>query len=185
MTFIRDISLQYFGFRPALRHLGGCARTGSEACDATVHTWESADGRSVETTFRLACPDCGAMTFFGFDSEASTEFTSSADIGFGSKPERVAGLWLHPGPRLLRGDEHGPAAFYVTRGKDRPRDPADVLGAVAWHFGPRLGVKWSAGLGLTERGNAQTRADRDFGSKRAAVNWVTEKAISANKTEPD
>jgi hypothetical protein len=47
-----------------------------------------------------------------------------------------------------------------------------VLGIVGWYFGKRFGVKWSAGLGATERGSVKTAAGRDFASRRAAVGWI-------------
>jgi hypothetical protein len=172
MRMVRDIGTQYFGFQPAAQHRKGCSRISSDTWVVTRHTWTSFDGETTETTFRLACFECGAVTFIGLDGEYRTEATSVADIGFGAKPERVAGLWLHPGPHLIRGDDYGPEAFYVTRGKDRPRDPADVLGIVARHFGPRRGIKWAAGLGVTEYGRAKTGVRLDFGSKRAAVAWI-------------
>lgn len=169
----QSIGSLYFQFRPVAGHLAGCSREGTDVWESTRFTWEGFDGETKETTFRFACDECGVVAFESVDGPMSSlECTHASQVGYGSRPERVAGLWLHPGPRLWRGDEHGPCAFYVTHGKDRPRQPGDVAGIVAWHLGKRGGVRWSAGLEATEYGTAKTAAGQDFASRRAAVAWI-------------
>lgn len=168
----QNIRSLYFGYEPVREHAPGCPREGSDLWEATRFTNESYGGQVRETVFRFVCAECGAAAFFRTDGAPGEERTHASTIGFGSKPERVAGLWLHPGPLLLHGDGRGPAAFYVTRTKDRPREPGDVTGVVAWQLGPRGGVRWRAGLGVTEHGSAGTVAGSDFSSRRAAVAWI-------------
>lgn len=171
-SFGRHITSLYFEYNPVNGHAPGCRREGSDLWEVTRYAYESFSGETKETTVRLLCAECGAAVFFSIDGTLAEEHTDVSVIGFGSRPERVAGLWLHPGPVLWRGEGHGPARFYVTRSKGRPRAPEDVLGAVAWRFGPRGGIRWNAGLGLTPHGIIQTSADSDFTSRRAAVAWI-------------
>jgi hypothetical protein len=169
----QHISALYFGYRPVAGHLPECSRAGTDVWEATRFTWDGLDGETRETTFRFACLECGVVAFQSFDGAVSgLEHTHATEIGYGTRPERVAGLWLHPGPRIWHGDERGPTAYYVTRGKDRPRQPADVAGMTGWHLGRRGGLRWSAGLGATDYGTVQTSAGQDFASRRAAVAWI-------------
>lgn len=169
---MQHIGTLYFGYRPVAGHGHGCSREGTDQWEATRHIKEEFGSRPQETTFRFFCGECGAVAFQGFDGEPSEEYTHASQIGYGSKPEHVAGLWLHPGPPIWYRDDRGPTAFYVTQSKDRPREPADVAGLVGWHLGKRNGVRWSAGLGCTDYGSVRTGAEQDFGSRRAAVIWI-------------
>jgi hypothetical protein len=171
-SFGRHITSLYFEYNPVNRHAPGCPRQGSDLWEVTRYAYEGFSGETRETTVRILCAECGAAMFFSTDGTLAEECTDASVIGFGSRPERAAGLWLHPGPVLWRGEGHGPASFYVTRTKDRPRTPGDVTGAVGWGLGPRGGTRWNAGLGLTQHGNIQTPAGRDFTSRRAAVAWI-------------
>jgi hypothetical protein len=172
----KSISALYFGYRPAAGHLEGCRYRGTDMWEVTRHIWESFGGKRCEETIRLACHECGVVHFHGpTDGPASSETTHASQVGYASKPEKAGGVWLHPGPRLWRGEERGPSAFYVTRTKDRPRQPGDVLGIVGWHLGRRGGVRWGAGAGCTGHGVKVSCSD-DFTSRRAAVAWVVERA---------
>jgi hypothetical protein len=172
VSLSKNISSLYFRFRPVAGHLPDCRHHGTDAWEVTRHVWDGLDGETRETTIRLACHDCGVVHFEHAGAAMSMETTHASEIGYGSRPERVAGLWLHPGPRIWDGDERGPTAFYVTRTKDRPRVPGDVLGVVGWHLGPRHGVRWGAGLGATGHGTVLVSADQDWPSRRAAVAWI-------------
>ena len=170
---MHNISTLYFDYRPVAGHMPTCSRAGTDVWEATDFRRANFDGETTEYTFRFACFECGVVTFFRFGSEPDgTEGTLAIRVGFGSAPERVRGLWLHPGPRFWHDDDRGPTAFYVTRAKDRPRVTADVAGVVGWHFGRRGGVRWSAGLGCTDYGSIRTDSGQDFGSRRAAVSWI-------------
>lgn len=167
----RTIEALYFGYQPAAGHLDGCPRRGSDTWDVTRYTRLSFDGQARETVLRLACGQCGVLHFCSFDGE-STETTHASVLGFGRKPEKVAGLWLHAGPPLWYGDDRGPLSWYVTVTRDRPQRPEDVAGVVGWSTGPRGGIRWRAGIGVTEYGNAREAAGQDFASRRAAVAWI-------------
>jgi hypothetical protein len=170
---MQHISTLYFGYRPVAGHMPTCSRAGADVWEATEFRRENFSGETAEYTFRFACFECGVIKFVKFGGEPDrTEGTSARNVGFGSAPERVSGLWLHPGPRFWHDDERGPTAFYVTRSKERPRVPADVAGVVGWHLGKRGGVRWSAGAGCTSYGSVQTSSGQDFSSRRAAVAWV-------------
>jgi hypothetical protein len=171
-AFGQDIASLYFRYKSAAGHMPKCALAGTDTWETTRFTWSSFDGSKTQTTLRLACGECGAVTFLRFDEEESFEATHASQVGFGTRPERVAGLWLHPGPLIWRHDDRGPTSFYVTRTKDRPRDPADVAGVVGWHLGKRGGVRWSAGTGCTAYGSIEVGAGQDFASRRAAVAWI-------------
>lgn len=115
------------------------------------------------------------MRYERSDRELSSETTHASEVGYGSKPERVAGVWLWPGPRIWHGDGRGPVAYFITATKDRPRCPEDVVGRVAWSLGPRGGIRWSAGLGCTGHGTVLESAGQTWPSRRAAVAWVAER----------
>jgi hypothetical protein len=169
---VQTITDLYFNYQSATRHGPGCSREGSDVWEVTRLTREAFGSLPEKNTFRFFCGECGHARFVTFEGDLTYESTHASQIGFGSKPERVMGLWLHPGPRFWAGEGHGPYEFYVTRTKDRPRVAADVTGAVGWRLGPRGGIRWNASVGLTDRGNAVTAAPSDFGSRRAAVAWI-------------
>jgi hypothetical protein len=170
---MHNISSLYFGYRPVAGHAPGCSREGTNQWEAMCFTRERfGSDEPWETTLRFFCSECGHVVLATSVGEPTMEYTHVSRIGYGAKPERVAGLWLHPGPVFRYYDDRGPTAFYVTRGKDRPRVPADVLGVVGWHLGKRGGVRWSAGLGCTDYGSVRTDSGQDFGSRRAAVAWI-------------
>lgn len=171
-AFGNTIASLYFEYEPMPWHEPGCSRAGSDQWQVTRYTYYGILVEHEETTLRFMCGQCGAAVLLSLKGIPEPEFSDIATLGFGSKPERVSGLWLHPGPRLWPGEEHGPSSFYVTRTKDRPRDPEDVAGVVGWELGPRGGVRWRAGLGANEYGGAKTVADGPFSSRRAAVTWI-------------
>jgi hypothetical protein len=172
MMWGHDIADLYFGYRPVAGHYPDCSRAGTDVWEATRFRYESFNGEVISEVLRFACSGCGAVTFFGFDQDASTESTHAGEIGYGAKPEKVAGLWLHPGPRLWYGEDRGPTAFYVTTGRDRPRQPEDAAGVVGWRLGPRGGIRWTAGVEVTPRGQVSRDSGQQFSSRRAAVAWI-------------
>jgi len=169
----QDIHRLYFEFGPVAAHRAGCPQRGSDVWEVTRHQDKHSGGETRRTTLRYACHRCGAVAFETFDGpDAAFEPTHATQTGYGAGPERVAGLWLWPGPRIWPGDARGPLACYVTRGKDRPRRPEDTVGVVGWHLGRRGGIKWSAGLGCTDHHTVTVSAGQDFASRRAAVAWI-------------
>lgn len=170
--FGTDIKSLYFDYTSPVWHEPGCSHAIGGQLDVGLYRYE---GREIqEFTLRLMCPGCGAVTFVSMNGEPDMERTDTSAIGFGLKPEKVAGLWLHPGPPLWRGEEHGPTKFYVTRTKDRPRAPEDVDGIVGWSPGRRGGIHWQAELAAVKYDMvvAKETADRDFKSRPAAVKWI-------------
>jgi hypothetical protein len=172
----KSIRALYFDYHPVASHLEGCRFRGTDTWEVTRHVWESFDGERVEETIRLACHDCGVVHFRGpTDGTGSLENTHADHVGYASKPEKVLGIWLWPGPRLWHGEERGPSSFYVTSTKDRPRQPSDLIGVVGWHLGPRRGIRWGAGVGCTEHGTVRiSSGDQTWTTRRAAVAWVIE-----------
>lgn len=186
--FGRHIADLYFRYRPVSGHASDCPAAADNAWQVAEYRHESFDGTKTETVLRLVCDRCGGVRFFTSHDEMSYETTNVANIGFGAKPERVAGLWLHPGPPIWHGHEWGPMAFYVTTTKERPRVVADVAGVIAWRQGKRGGQRWDAGIGLTDYGSIQTGAGRDFATRHAAAAWIKSElerptAAAAAKTE--
>jgi hypothetical protein len=168
------ISTHYFGFRPVAGHFEDCPHHGTDMWEVTRYRDTRFDGEVRETVFRFACHDCGAVHLETVDGEpGTTETTSSAKVGYASRPEKVAGLWLWPGPLMFYDDDkRGPTAFYVTETRTRPRQPGDTVGLVAWGLGPRYGIKWQAGMGVSGHHTVTVRAEQDFSSRRAAVAWI-------------
>jgi hypothetical protein len=164
-----NISSLYFRFRPVAGHEPGCPREGTDTWEVT---WYVRDFPRDETTIRLACADCGTVAFFAADGSLSTEHTHASQIGWGSRPDKVAGLWLHAGPPVWYRDDRGPTAYYVTTTPARPSEPGQAAGIVGWHTGPRGGIRWGAGLDPTDHGTVAVAAGRDFSSRRAAVAWI-------------
>lgn len=178
----KSIDALYFGYKPVAGHAEDCLRRGTDVWEVTRHTEyvPSWSDRHPEVTLRLACHECGVIYFQTTGAEPSFQTTHASEIGYASRPEKVAGVWLHPGPRIWHGDERGPSRFYVTATKDRPRQPADVLGMVGWSLGRRGGVRWGAGVGCTGHGTVEVSSgDQTWTSRRAAVAWVVANAAGA------
>jgi hypothetical protein len=173
----QSISALYFNYQPVAGHSQSCSRRDTDLWEVTRHTWTGFDGEIRQTTLRLACRECGQVYFERLDKpgeeQVSFRHANASQVGYGSRPEKVLGLWLHPGPRIWDGDERGPTAYYVTASAAVPRRPEDVIGVVGWHLGSRGAVRWSAGLGCTAHGTVETSAGQDWKTRHAAVKWIT------------
>jgi hypothetical protein len=166
---------EYFRYGPAAGHLESCRYHGTDMWEVSVHRDYSFQDELRETKIRLACLTCGVLHYEWVPGEMSSETSNASELGYGSVPERVLGVYLWAGPKFFYYDDHGPEAFLITLARERPATRADVLGAVAWSLGPRGGIKWRAGLGCSEpRGGAVAGAHTEFASRRSAVKWVTE-----------
>lgn len=175
MFYGETIRELYFDYQGIAGHFPGCSASGN-AFEVTQHRYRRLGGEVKRTTLRLACFECGSVFFAAIDGDwPSTEHTSADQVGYGSKPEKVLGLWLWPGPRIWHNDERGPHSYYLTRSAERPRSRDDVLGVVGWHFGSRGGLKWDAGVGLTDHGSVLATT-QNLSSRRAAVAWVIEQS---------
>lgn len=169
----------YFEFDPVAAHEPDCPRRGTALVEATKQVETDFHGQITQETYRFACSECGQALFVYSDHDLSSEYTDADQIGFGSKPERVGSLWLHPGPRLLLDDEKGPWEYLVTRDRKRPQTTDDVVGQIRSAPGPRGGTRWSAGAGYDKNGLVTTNAGELFRSKRAAVGWISKALDSA------
>jgi hypothetical protein len=183
--FGRHIADLYFHYQPVGGHVPDCPAAADGVWEVAEYHRDNLAGR--ETVLRMVCRQCGGARFFT-SHEMTYESTNVANIGFGAKPERVAGLWLHAGPPLWQGHKWGPTAFYVTTTKERPRAFADVAGIIGWRQGKRGGQRWDAGTGCSDYGSIQAGAGRDFNTKHAAAAWIKSElerptAAAAAKTE--
>jgi hypothetical protein len=169
----KSIDALYFDYKPVAGHLEGCRYRGTDVWEVTRYAWESFDGERCEETLRLACHECGVVHFRGpRDGVGSFETTHANQVGYASRPERVLGVWLHPGPRIWYGDERGPLVYFIAASKEPPHRPEDVIGKVGWSLGPRGGVRWGAGIGATGHATVLRASEQTWASRRAAVAWV-------------
>lgn len=175
----KSIRELYFDYQAMASHFPGCSAP-ENVFEVTQHQYRDFRGEVKRTTLRLACHECGSVYFAAIEGDWPTTEQDGADhVGYGSQPAKVLGLWLWPGPRIWHGDDRGPHSYYVTSARGRPRSHQDVLGIVGWHLGKRGGVRWSAGVGVTEHGTVQANAE-DLSSRRAAVAWIAA-AIESGK----
>lgn len=179
-----SISETYLGFVPMTSHRPTCSRAGTSLWEvARIHRErlrsQEAGGPRTETTVRMVCTECGVVHLDRGENWATTG-TTTREIGYGAKPIRCAGLWLHPGPIYPVRDGADPDAYYVTGSPERPADPRDVIGIIGsyqpWDGIRNRAVRWWAGVGLTELGNGRTLAPDDLvlKSKTAAAKWVAD-----------
>lgn len=172
-----DIGAQYFGFYPVGGHGQECPLLGTNVWEVTRHRVErypAGEPYVSEVTLRMHCPKCGMVHFQTGDGDSS-ETTHVSQIGYGTKPERCCGLWLHAGPPLISRDGYGPYVFYVTGSPEPPTSPADVIGAVSHYFSPRRALRWMGAHGCRYQGEGKVHSNQDgFKSRRAAVQWVVD-----------
>lgn len=179
------ISEQYFGFVPMATHKEACRWAGTNVWEVTKHEvcrrrTEEDGGDYTDTTIRMICRDCGVvqMDVGQINTWQSSNITA---IGYGSKPLRRGGLWLHPGPARIMAEsaQLGPETYYVTASDQAPRTLADAIGIVGWHrewrgsgWGP---VRWLAGYGLTEYGSPAEDLGQKHKSLTAAVHRIADR----------
>ncbi|GAA2685395.1 hypothetical protein [Nonomuraea recticatena] len=191
----------YFDWK-TIQHQPGCSR----GWVAREHTTESPDGDLRTAVLQLVCPlpgGCGKVVEARHDEEPGTQPMSGAqrdrwrtvqttvdEIGYGSAPIRVTGVWLHPGAPLVLGYDEGPAYYLVTRSPERPAHWGDVLGIIGqarnrgrqvkkhWHVATNFEFRTSAanfGFGSSAFNSPSPRdTEVDLPSRTAAVRWVIE-----------
>ncbi|MET8140015.1 hypothetical protein ABZU32_06870 [Sphaerisporangium sp. NPDC005288] len=180
-----NIHREYFDWQSIGVHAPGCRETLWEV--RTLHRKRYKGG--YEAGMRALCRSCSVvrelLASIGPEADpdsgdrlsgTSERTTAAAVVGYGSPAERVAGLWLHPGPPLLHGEP--PGAYLLTADRRTPGAPAEVLGIVARQRGRRGGLLWTAGYGY----HPPTNTTHGFKSRTAAVRWVAEQ-IHQNATE--
>lgn len=189
-----SINDHYFGFQPPVEHEQGCPLLGTGMWEVTRLKRDNSvlqpDGSRNETITRLVCRKCGVVHIETAHGSTSFEFTHVDRIGYGAKAKRSCGLWLHAGPyfELSFTDDRGPEMYYVTGSAEPPTSPDDVIGVIGWKTGRRGGVRWWAGHQLSTSSHGHVlgvvhNADPDdFGSQRAAVQWVVDAHATATAT---
>ncbi|MER7209813.1 hypothetical protein ABT340_22355 [Streptosporangium sp. NPDC000239] len=168
----------YLNWRP-IGHLPGCRRP---AWDVQTLTVERPGGMS-ELGMRAVCWSCATVhnltahiapdTDSGVEemwSEAHLRLTATWVTGYGQPALWSAGLWLHPGPAVLRriGTPPDPVGYLVTATPATPRTAADVAGFITRSRGARGGVVWSAGVGY----DLPTATRHGLPSRGAAARWI-------------
>lgn len=164
-----SIHRTYFGYAPLGGHEHGC-RADNGGWEVSIATDERVDHDNV-ADLRLVCRSCGRVVLL---HGKNYEFTSVERIGYGSKPERCAGVWLHAGqPLTYLSTDPGPWDYYVTGYLTPPADESEVLGIITRAITPRGAQRWLAGYGQRPGGGAITNTDERFKTKFAAVRWIT------------
>ncbi|MFI8365298.1 hypothetical protein ACIGD1_34740 [Streptomyces sp. NPDC085612] len=145
-------------------------------------------------TVRLLCRACDTVRLIGGE-EHTNETTTTARIGYGQPPKRVAGLWLYPGPPLLHLREYNtPGAYLCSRERVDRLSEKDIVGAVSEGRGKRGATVWHAAVGPEfhppARGLsgyavwAKNSGEKPFTSVTAAAKWVAaELDATANDTK--
>lgn len=176
-----SIHRTYFGYAPLGGHEPGC-RAGNSGWEVSIATDEryrvdQSTGEEVDHSaadVRLVCRSCRRVVLFHLRGMNSYEYTHVDRIGYGTKPERCAGVWLHAGqPLTYLSDDPGPWDYYVTGSPTPPADESEVLGIMSRNLTPRQAQRWLAGYGQRPGGGAITSTDERFKTKTAAVRWIT------------
>lgn len=191
-----SISDHYFGFQELAEHAADCPLHGTNMWEVTRLRQDNSvlqpDGSRDETTVRLVCGKCRVVHLETAHGSTSSELTSADRIGYGAKPQRSCGLWLHAGPHMPLSftNDRGPEVYYLTGSNEPPTSPDDVIGMVGWASGQRGGIRWWAGYGMHEGRHGvhvERTADNDFKTRTAAVQWVVDEhaAAQASATTPE
>ncbi|GGU11350.1 hypothetical protein [Streptomyces lateritius] len=150
--------------------------------------------RHDRITVRLLCRACDTVHLISGE-EHTTRTTTTARIGYGQPPKRVAGLWLYPGPPLLDLRDHTtPGAYLCSREKVDRLSEEDIVGSVTEGRGKRGATVWHAAIGPEfhppARGLsgyaiwAKNSGEKPFTSVTAAAKWVAaELDAAANDTK--
>ncbi|MFF4415933.1 hypothetical protein ACFYY8_25680 [Streptosporangium sp. NPDC001559] len=173
-------------------HLSGCRRP---AWDVQTFSLEHSSGIS-ELGMRAVCWGCGTVHDLttritpdtdldadagGMRSEAHQRLTATWVTGYGQPAIKAAGLWLHPGPAVLRRPATipDPVGYFVTTTPDTPRTATDVAGVITRNRGARGGTVWSAGIGY----DPPTATRHGLPSRGAAARWIAA-TITAQAARP-
>ncbi len=186
---IRDL---YFGWNE-LTHAADCKRPVWEAATRTEerhwpryggpeHACPNGDECSHSSTYtrtevRLVCRSCDVVRVMAGE-EHSFGSTTTAHYGYGSAPERKAGLLLWPSGPLFQESGEPPWEYLVTRPGVTRVTEDDVVAAIAQSRGKRGAKQWSAvavrhadgPYGL--RPFRYARANTGLRSVGAAAKWI-------------
>lgn len=135
---------------------------------------------------RIVCRACGAATLLTAEEPREHGLRTTAQLGYGTAPRKVAGLWVFTGPPPERGllsDRPGePIWHLVTRRAADRLEHGDVLGCAWPATGPRGGSGFRAAAEPTTLGRPQwdrpaswaftQHAAQHFSTLSAAVSWI-------------
>ncbi|WP_330335748.1 hypothetical protein OHS33_39580 (plasmid) [Streptomyces sp. NBC_00536] len=147
-----------------------------------------------EVTVRLLCRSCQVVRLITGE-EQSDRSTTTASTGYGQAPKPVAGLWLYPGPPLLRLHDSTPYSYLCTLERVEQLDEKDIVGTIVEGRGSRGATVWSAAALLEVRHLPSVRTepyftwktvsgDTAFKTVAAAAKWV-KAAVDAAATEKE
>jgi hypothetical protein len=175
-TWDVDTKVEYDAWRPRTRGSDVDHRCRDEECGH--------DQRYTRTTVRIICRSCGQAYVVAGDERLVP--TSTAYLGVGQQPRRLAGLLLWPGEPFddsecgLAG-EHDPYELLVTGpGVTRPRRE-DLVGEIAQSYGKRGALRYCAVRGLDPNGTyghgdfRWTAAIEGLRSIPAAAKWIADR----------
>lgn len=184
----------YVDWKPFAAHADGCKRTG---WDVREHRIEHISGRR-EIAVRAICAEtggCGRVfelhVSLAADRDPETEDLRSGEgwssggvdlIGYGTKPQRVGGVWLHAGPPIAGwARDEGPEWWYVTRSATPPTGRAGTLGKVfaLRKNGRMIKSRFGGGAGWKrDRYDVELLREirDDLTSRTAAARWVEQRA---------
>lgn len=183
MTIMEHIGRQYFSYEPVTGHTSECTQGPASRWEVSTYVeygFGEEDGDVRHENLRLTCTECSAVRFYrsgypDYGLGLKIDRTTTDEVGFGSAPERVAGMWLWPGPLATYAEKHGPESYFVTAYKVRPSSPGAVVGIIGWSKNlsrSNGALRWRAGIGCTDWGSIKEAAPDYFTSKTAAAKWV-------------
>lgn len=187
MSIQHHIAKLYFDYEPNTGHQPDCSR-GPDTWQVARYVEYGFGDQADEirrTSLRLSCPECGVIEFHTVDGYVQRQWSSSAELGYGAAPVRLAGLWLWPGPIGPYDRERGPESYFVTTDNVRPSSPEMVAGSLGWsrNYARTNGaVRWHAGLGCHKWGGIVTAAPGPFTSRTAAAKWLAAELAAASSS---
>lgn len=165
------------------RHEGAEHRCPNEDC--------SHDDQYSELTVRVICRGCTAVHVY-VGEETARSGGSTRQLGYGQRPRKVGGLWLHPGAPLLYDDEV-PWDFLCALDRVDRLEREHIVGYIRQARGRLGALKWSAAavpeLGDTGRASGRPltyrvrSGDGMFKTPTAAAKWVREQVDAAQSAE--
>lgn len=187
----------YMDWRPMAAHADGCKRTGWDVRRCERESY----GGSRDIGVRAICPEtggCGVVVELMFhladERDPDTQDLRSGEsysgghvdrIGYGTKPTKIGGVWLHAGPPFAAfswATDDGPEWWYVTRSETPPASCDETLGKIfrLRKDGRQLKGRFGAGAGWKRDRYASGELLRerrdDLTSRTAAARWVEQRA---------
>lgn len=144
--------------------------------------------RYTQTTVRIVCRSCGTAHVLHGENLTTTS-ASTAYLGYGQAPRKVAGLYLWPGEPWLsygRAVSDEPHDFLVTGARVDRVSEADVVGQIVQGRGKRGAVVWTAAaVPGGEYGIGRVRfaqVAEGLRSVAAAAKWIVAAQLAGKDT---